>query len=938
MLSELWEKLRIPTRSPETLAEYLAMKKARQDDLKDIGGYVCGALSGPRRKASGVIGRDVITLDLDSIPAGGAEDVLRRAEGLGAGYCVYSTRKHHPAEPRLRVLIPLDRTVSADEYEPAARKIAEYLGLEMADPTTFEAARLMYWPSCCSDSQYIYRYADKPFVSADGLLAQYTNWRDVSLWPSLPGVQTFTKLAVKQGDPENKTGVVGAFCRVYDVHRAIDELIPGQYEPVDTACGRYTYQGGSTTGGAVVYDGGKFLYSHHATDPCSGKLVNAFDLVRLHRFAELDDEAQPNTFAHQLPSYKAMLELAAAIPDVLTLVYRERSAETAKDFEGIAADDGWKRLLEINSQTAYPKATIDNVRIILEYDPNLKGKFALNLFAGRGEVLGALPWESGAKRRLWGDNDNNGLYWYMEKEYRITGNAKIDAALSLHSNKFAFNEVQDYLQGCVWDGTQRLDTLYIDYLGAADTPYNRIAARKSAAAAVARAGAKHLNLLCQKLEGIERGELEHLIITMPPRHGKSMTVTETFPSWFIGRNPERRVIEVSYGNSFARKFGRANRRKVEEFGKDLFRIEVSRENRSATNWGIAGMPGGMVSSGYGGHITGEGADLLLIDDPVRNRKDAESQTCRETVWAEWQNTLQTRLHPRGAILIIMTRWHKDDLAGRILAGDAGKNWAVVNLPAIAEQNDSLGRSPGEPLWPEHGFDEKWAEQKKRDVGTRAWDALYQGRPSIAEGNLFKRRFFRSFRERVNGTERTYELLMPEGSKFWPAQNCRVFQTCDAAASTKTSADFFVLGTFAVTPESELLVLDILRTRVEGPDQPDLIRRHYERYKPALIGVESKNMGITLFQSLVRMGLPVAELKPETDKFTRAVPAAARCAVGSVYHPIAAQWLDDYESELCAFPNAAHDDQADVLAYAVLMVLWGYFNIEAQETSRVTILG
>ena len=491
MLSEFWEKLRIPTRGKETLNDYLNMKKGMQDDLKDVGGYVCGTLNGPRRKANNVTGRDVITLDLDNIPPGGTDDILRRVEGLDVGYCVYSTRKHHGAAPRLRILIPFDRTVTADEYEPCARKMAEFIALEMADPTTFEAAQLMYWPSCCSDSAFVYHYADKPFVSADGLLGLYADWRNISLWPALPGTQTFTRLSVKQGDPDIKHGVVGAFCRTYDVYRAMDELIPGIYEPVDNIPDRYTYIGGSTTGGAVLYDAGKFLYSHHATDPCGGRLVNSFDLVRLHRFADLDDDAKDGTFSHQLPSYKAMLESATAMPEVLSLIYQERSSDVQKDFEGVSTDENdsgdWKRLLAINPQNAQPKATIDNVCIILEHDPHLKGKFALNMFAGRGEVLGTLPWDKRAKRRLWDDNDNSGLYWYIEKYHKITGNGKIDAALSIHSNKFAFNEVQDYLSRLTWDGTQRLDSLYIDYLGAADTPYNRTVARKGIVAAVARA-------------------------------------------------------------------------------------------------------------------------------------------------------------------------------------------------------------------------------------------------------------------------------------------------------------------------------------------------------------------------------------------------------------------------------------------------------------------
>lgn len=525
LLSELWARLQTPARGTEPLAEYLNMKKSQQDELKDVGGFVAGTLSGPRRKANNVTGRDVLTLDLDHIPSGGTEDVLRRVEALGCGYCVYSTRKHSPAAPRLRVLLPLDRTVSADEYEPLARKMAEYIGLELMDPTTFEASRLMYWPSCCVDSEYVYTWQDKALLSADGLLAQYADWRDCTSWPQVPGAVSLPKLAVKQGDPETKAGVVGAFCRTYDVYRAMDELIPGVYEPVDTTPGRYTYLGGSTTGGAVVYDGGKFLYSHHSTDPCSGKLVNAFDLVRLHRFGDKDDEAQPGTPTNRLPSYKAMCEMATQDQDVAALMSQERYQEAVQDFEGVAATNGddaanWMTKLAVNTQTGLPKATIDNVWIILEHDPLLKGKFALNQFAGRGEVLGALPWDGRTKRRLWDDNDNQGLYWYMEKYHHITGNAKIDGALSLHSAAHAFNDIQDYLSGLSWDGVPRLDTLFIDYLGAADTPYTRAVTRKSFTAAAARAmdpGCKYDTML---------------ILSGPQGLGKSTLLDKMSRGWF----------------------------------------------------------------------------------------------------------------------------------------------------------------------------------------------------------------------------------------------------------------------------------------------------------------------------------------------------------------------------------------------------------------------
>ena len=310
LISELYEKLRVPARSTETMAEYLNLPKGQQDDLKDVGGFVAGSFRGLRRKADTVTGRDVITLDLDSIPAGGTDGVVRRVEGLGCGYCIYSTRKHMPSGPRLRVLLPLDRTCTADEYEPCARRMAAMIGMELADPTTFEASRLMYWPSCCADGEYIYFAADKPMLSVDGLLATYTDWRDQTSWPAVPGAVSPAKLAARQGDPLTKKGVVGAFCRIYDIEAAMDTFLPGVYEPVDGTPGRFTYTGGSTTGGAVLYDQGKFLYSHHATDPCSGRLVNAFDLVRLHRFGNQDDEAAAGTPTVRLPSYTAMTELA----------------------------------------------------------------------------------------------------------------------------------------------------------------------------------------------------------------------------------------------------------------------------------------------------------------------------------------------------------------------------------------------------------------------------------------------------------------------------------------------------------------------------------------------------------------------------------------------------------------------------------------------------
>lgn len=486
--SELVERLKIPVRGTETLAEYLKMSKAKQDDLKDVGGYVAGTFLTERRRASEVTGRDVLTLDLDNIEDSHTQGTAARVAGLGCGYAIYSTRKHEPARPRLRVLIPLNRTCTADEYEPVSRKIADIIGMELCDPTTFEASRLMYWPSCCKDNGYYFSSEDKPLLDVDGVLAMYTNWRDVSEWAglSLAATGVPSTLAKKQGDPTVKNGIVGAFCKTYDVYRAIDELLEGAYTPADG--GRYTFAGGSTTGGAVVYDGGNFLYSHHATDPAGGKLCNAFDLVRLHKFAEKDDDAKPETPPNKLPSYIEMCRFAVADTGVATLLNTERLAGANEDFAASTdAGDNWIGKLEVSATTGTPAKTTDNVMLILENDPALKGRIAFDEFSNIGVVVGDLPWDKKTAKRRWSDVDDAGMRHYLEKGYRITGKDKIFDALSLSSAKNAYNDVQSYLKGLVWDGVKRLDALLVDYLGAEDTAYCRAVSRKSLAAAVARA-------------------------------------------------------------------------------------------------------------------------------------------------------------------------------------------------------------------------------------------------------------------------------------------------------------------------------------------------------------------------------------------------------------------------------------------------------------------
>ena len=524
-IGQFFERLRSSQAIPFSHDSYMALSKGQQDDLKDVGGFVLGELRGGRRKAGAVLSRCAAVLDADTLGPGETDGVVRRMEALGCCYCIYSTAKHSPDAPRLRIVIPFSEDITADEYEPVTRLLCQMIQPEMTwfDPSTAEPSRMMYYPAHCQDIAPVYYAGDKPLLDARVLLSRLQDWQDVTSWPRFPQEQTPARLAAKQGDPETKHGVVGAFCRVYDVPAAMDKFLPGVYEEADTP-GRYTFTGGSTTGGAVLYDGGKFLYSHHATDPCGGKLVNAFDLVRLHCFGDKDDEAQPGTPINRLPSYNAMCELAAGDSEVSGLLLRERWAEATEGFTeavGETQDDSsWIQRLKTHSKTGKPLSTIDNVWIILENDPLLKGRFALNAFAGRGEVLGPVPWSESTERRLWSDNDNQGLYWYLEKYYQITGTGKIDGALSLHSEKHAFNEITAYLEGLVWDGAPRLDTLFIDYLGAEDTPYTRAVTRKAFTAAVTRAmvpGAKFDNMT---------------ILSGPQGIGKSTLLDKMSRGWF----------------------------------------------------------------------------------------------------------------------------------------------------------------------------------------------------------------------------------------------------------------------------------------------------------------------------------------------------------------------------------------------------------------------
>ena len=522
--SALVKKLGAPVRGEESHAAYMRMSKTRQDELKDVGGFVGGALDKGRRKAACVLGRDLVTLDLDAIEKGGTGDVLAAVSVLGCASCVYSTRKHEPDRPRLRVVIPLDRTANAEEYEPIARRLGDWLGMTRCDPTTFQAVRMMYWPSASCDSEFVYDSNEGPFLAVDEVLGTYRNWRDIAQWPGLEPERA-PRAGAKQEDPEQKPGLVGAFCRVYDIPRAMNELLPGVYEPVDNDPDRFTYTGGSTSGGAVVYEG-KWLYSHHATDPAGGKLCNAFDLVRLHRFGDLDENTEPDTPNNRLPSYAAMCEFALNDNETKLRLLDDRAAAVKEDFgtgvreqgagsgeqgnslQSVAASSArhdapdardakagsssasrtegeWRLELKTNAKGTV-LGSLDNLRLIMDHTPEFSC-ISLDTFQQRCLVRGPLPWNGDERPRDWEDADDIGLAWLMEVRYGITDLRRIKMAVDSFMDRHRSDCLTEYLDALKWDGVPRVDELLIRYLRADDTAYVRAVTRKTLVAAVARA-------------------------------------------------------------------------------------------------------------------------------------------------------------------------------------------------------------------------------------------------------------------------------------------------------------------------------------------------------------------------------------------------------------------------------------------------------------------
>lgn len=498
--SDFIKKISTPTTTNETFEQFMKLKKSQQDELKDVGGFVAGILKDNRRKAENVMSRCLVTLDADNIEPGQTQKVLSLISGLGCEYAVYSTRKHCSSKPRLRIVIPLDRDVSAEEYEPIARKLASFLGMEIMDPSTFEASRLMYWPSCSKDSEFVFVYEDKPFVSSNGLLQMYKNWKDISEWPKITNeTEIIKKEITKQKDPFEKDNIVGAFCKVYDIPTAIDKFLSDIYEHGDKA-DKYTYIQGSVANGATVYGEGRWLYSFHATDPASRTLCNSFDLIRIHKFGELDEEAKEGTPTGRLPSYSEMCKFAMQDIEVRKEyektqleIARSEFAESTPVVNGLEfqeIDTEWRLKLTRSANTGCIERTINNALLILENAEEFKDKLIFDRFSNRFLIREALPWGRKEENypKLWTDNDDAELRGHFEKYYQgFKGVAVINDALTILKNRKSTNVAKDYFESLIWDGMPRLDNLIVDYLGAENKQYTKEVTRKAFTAVVARA-------------------------------------------------------------------------------------------------------------------------------------------------------------------------------------------------------------------------------------------------------------------------------------------------------------------------------------------------------------------------------------------------------------------------------------------------------------------
>lgn len=491
---DLIDRLSSPQVSGETMKEYLGLSRDEQDSLKDIGGYVGGRLRGGKRTKNSIVNRSLVVLDADNVGGGEGLDRIKDVlEQLGYSYFWHTTRKHTPESPRVRIIFPLAKAIPPEYYEPIVRGLCNYFGMDVFDKTCVEANRLMYYPSVCSDGEFLCgSRIDGKILNGEEFLAQYyLNWKNVDEWPKFKSEESIVKSDKKiLSDPREKEGPIGTFCRAYNIHEAIEKFLPDVYVPGDTP-DRYTYVAGTASNGLVVYDD-VFAYAYNQTDPATtGHLQNAYDLVRTHLFGDSGNSTD---------KMFALMQKDEG--------FREQQTEDALEAFGEVEDDKKEALKELERALDRDKhgrmlTTIDNYYKILTMNPYLCDCYYFDVFANKKMVVAPLPWYNPEETlpRLWSDNDDSNLRHYIEKSYASRNNTILVDALNKAFYEKMVHPVREYLNSLTWDGVRRVDTLLIDYFGAEDTVYTREAIAKTLLAAVARVyrpGTKFDNVLILK--------------------------------------------------------------------------------------------------------------------------------------------------------------------------------------------------------------------------------------------------------------------------------------------------------------------------------------------------------------------------------------------------------------------------------------------------------
>lgn len=425
-----------------------------------------------------------------------------------------------------------------------------------------------------------------------------------------------------------------------------------------------------------------------------------------------------------------------------------------------------------------------------------------------------------------------------------------------------------------------------------------------------------LRLLDEHLIAVANGTIPRLIWSMPPQEGKSQRVSRTFPAWLLARNPDLRIAIASYELGTARRWGRAIRNDIAIYG-DRLGLRVRQDTSAAHEWQLDGHHGGVYSVGIGGALTGRPVDVLIVDDPIKGRAEAESPVYRERCWDFWTDTARTRLAPDAVVIVVLTRWHEDDLAGRLLTGESADEWTYVNVPAEAEgENDPLSRKPGEYLLSARGRTALDWQKTKRDVGSRTWTALYQGRPAPAEGSLFKRKHWQWYT--AMPAERRSDGSM------WAANMDEVIQSWDMAFKDTKGSDY-VVGQVWGRRGADVYLLDQVRDRLDFPATCRAVEALTSKWPQAHAKlVEDKANGPAVIAQLRSSVSGLVAITPKDSKYARASAVAPFVEAGNVHLPDAriAPWAGDFVIEMQSFPNSAHDDQVDAATQALQRLLAG----------------